>query len=78
MSDLEGMDSGAWVEGQDDGVDWEDWVSDEDLLTQPATRLAICMGCDRYRAWTKQCKECGCFMPLKVRFPDKHCPIGKW
>ena len=73
MSDIEGMDSGAWVGDQDDEVD-----ESEMRLAEPATRLAICMGCVRYRAWTKQCRECGCFMPLKVRFPEKHCPIGKW
>jgi len=45
-------------------------------------RYAICNECDRFDDAFKICKECHCFMPLKVRIPpslhDVKCPIGKW
>jgi len=41
-------------------------------------RLDICLACDRLINITKQCKECGCFVKLKVRVKSQHCPIGKW
>ena len=45
---------------------------------RPAEKYAFCLECDRFKRLTKRCKECGCFMPLKVRVPGLHCPIGKW
>ena len=71
---LDDDDSGAgldlgWGDEGDESAAW---------LVEPATRLAICMECDYYRRWAKQCLKCKCFMPVKVRFPEKHCPIGKW
>jgi len=41
-------------------------------------KMKICIECDRFVKITKQCKECGCFMPLKVRWPGMHCPLNKW
>jgi hypothetical protein len=41
-------------------------------------RLDICKSCDRYTKLTKTCKECMCFMPLKVMFKKVHCPLSKW
>jgi len=41
-------------------------------------RLAICSGCENYRAKTNQCKLCGCFMKLKTKLEHATCPIGKW
>ena len=41
-------------------------------------RLDICLGCDRLLKSTKQCKECGCFMTLKVKLQEAVCPLGKW
>jgi hypothetical protein len=41
-------------------------------------RYAICLECDRFFKATKQCKECGCIMPLKVKLKNAECPIGKW
>lgn len=41
-------------------------------------RLDICFGCDRLVNVTKQCKECGCFMALKVKLQQAVCPLGKW
>lgn len=41
-------------------------------------RLDSCLSCDRLIKVTKQCKECGCFMNLKVKLKDASCPLGKW
>lgn len=41
-------------------------------------RYSICESCDRLTAVTKQCRECGCFMKLKVKLAEAVCPLGKW
>ena len=41
-------------------------------------RYAVCRSCDRLTKTTKQCRECGCFMKLKVKLADAVCPLGKW
>lgn len=41
-------------------------------------KMKICIQCPHFRSATKQCKKCGCFMPLKVRLPGQKCPINKW
>ncbi len=41
-------------------------------------RLTICEECDRLTKVTKQCKECGCIMPLKVKLKKATCPLSKW
>ena len=45
---------------------------------ESTTRLNICLSCDRLMRVTNQCKECGCFMNLKVKLKDATCPLGKW
>ena len=40
-------------------------------------RLNICKACDEYTS-LKICKACNCFMPMKVKFKNKFCPIDKW
>lgn len=42
------------------------------------SRYSICEQCDKFLSMTKQCKECGCFMQLKVKLAEAQCPIGKW
>jgi hypothetical protein len=42
------------------------------------SRLDTCLACDRIIQLTKQCKECGCIMPLKAKLKDAACPLGKW
>jgi hypothetical protein len=42
------------------------------------TRFAICESCPSLINPTKQCKECGCFMKLKVKLKQATCPLGKW
>jgi len=41
-------------------------------------RFSICEACPSLIKATKQCKECGCFMKLKVKILSAQCPIGKW
>jgi hypothetical protein len=41
-------------------------------------RLAICEECPHLLNLTKQCKKCGCVMPLKVKLKEAQCPVGKW
>jgi len=43
-----------------------------------STRLSICEVCPRLLKATYQCKECGCFMKLKVKLQAAVCPLGKW
>jgi hypothetical protein len=42
------------------------------------SRLDTCLACDRLIQLTKQCKMCGCIMPLKAKLKDATCPLGKW
>jgi hypothetical protein len=54
-------------------------VSGEKVIEQIAEqRLNICLECDRLINLTKQCKECGCIMPAKVKLEKATCPLGKW
>lgn len=48
---------------------------DRDIAQQ---RMDICKGCDRLFQPTKTCKECGCFMAIKVWVGPVSCPLGKW
>ena len=41
-------------------------------------RLGICEECPSLLKVTHQCKECGCFMKLKVKLEAATCPLGKW
>jgi hypothetical protein len=41
-------------------------------------RYAICLECPSLLGATKQCKECGCFMAVKVKLKNATCPLGKW
>lgn len=42
-----------------------------------SARLAVCSECPDYMA-TKQCKKCGCFMPIKTKLLHSVCPSNKW
>lgn len=39
-------------------------------------RRAICLICDQYTGW--RCKDCGCFIPAKIRILSEMCPLYKW
>ena len=41
-------------------------------------RLDVCAECPRLFAPTFTCRECGCFMKVKVRLAGSSCPLGKW
>lgn len=41
-------------------------------------RYAYCKICDRFNNLLKICKECYCFMPIKVRVTLASCPKEKW
>lgn len=40
-------------------------------------RSDICNNCERL-SWIKNCKECGCFVKLKVKYYNSSCPLNKW
>lgn len=42
------------------------------------SRMSVCTDCDRFISLTKQCKECGCVMPLKTKLKNATCPLNKW
>ena len=50
------------------------WVTKE--VAQ--ARYDVCKQCDRFIPITAQCKECGCFMKIKVKFEVPQCPLNKW
>ena len=41
-------------------------------------RYDICDWCPEFISLSKQCKQCGCFMNLKVKLQEAVCPLGKW
>jgi len=51
-----------------------EWASEEETLK----RYTICKTCPDFVKITKQCKNCGCFMPTKTKLQNTSCPIGKW
>lgn len=44
---------------------------------QLAVRIDTCKLCPELNA-LRMCRQCGCFMPAKVRIKNASCPIGKW
>lgn len=47
-------------------------------IREAVDKMKICLQCEHFFNPTKQCKKCGCFMPIKVRLPNQSCPIEKW
>jgi hypothetical protein len=41
-------------------------------------RYDICKACPELIDLTKQCKQCGCVMPLKTKLAKAECPLKKW
>lgn len=41
-------------------------------------RFAVCQECPELIKITNQCKQCGCFMKLKVKLKEAKCPLNKW
>jgi hypothetical protein len=57
-----------------DLLDKNNYTSEE----KAASRYSICEQCPSLIKLTHQCKECGCFMNLKVKLELATCPLGKW
>lgn len=54
-------------------------MNEEEVDTSVAAqRYSECLQCEKFRRITKQCKECKCFMLVKVRVKRASCPLGKW
>ena len=45
---------------------------------EASSRYALCLECPKLIKATRQCKECGCIMPLKVKIKTATCQLGKW
>ena len=41
-------------------------------------RIDICRDCNRFDPDHTRCRECGCFMPTKVKFSAARCPLKLW
>lgn len=73
----------AWKQWKKNLGDTRPWdlvnpnVEHTDDETRDA-RLNICLSCPELIALTKQCKKCGCVMPLKTKLKAATCPLGKW
>jgi hypothetical protein len=48
------------------------------LEPEAKARYDICIICPELTSLTKQCKQCLCIMPLKVKLKNAKCPLGKW
>jgi hypothetical protein len=48
------------------------------LTEEAQARYDICKSCPELTGVTKQCKQCLCVMPLKVKLQNAKCPLGKW
>lgn len=47
-------------------------------ISSSKERLEICKSCDRLSKLLLKCKECGCYMVIKVNMPNEKCPLDKW
>lgn len=72
----------AWQEYKKKIGDARPWhLLDKENWTQEQVsdkRYSICSECPELIHSTKQCKQCGCFMPLKVKLEAAKCPLNKW
>ncbi len=41
-------------------------------------RFKVCSSCPELIRATSQCKQCGCFMKVKVKLKEATCPLNKW
>jgi recombinational DNA repair protein RecR len=47
-------------------------------VDKASKRISICNNCSNYLTATKQCKLCGCFVPIKARLKSAVCPNNLW
>ena len=86
------------IDGEWNGLVWRDKYKDfvlpdldekkEHFAPTAAKNIEICYTCEKWKASTRQCLECGCFMDVKqilLRLVNKSlvtdykaCPLGKW
>jgi len=45
---------------------------------QAQQRFNLCKVCEKFYNPTATCRECGCFMKLKVKIKNVACPLNKW
>ena len=50
----------------------------KELQQKGQERFDICKICPEFFAPTAQCKQCGCFMKIKVLIPNQKCPLNNW
>jgi hypothetical protein len=50
-------------------------LSDEELSK---ARLSVCEDCEFFAHMTRQCRHCWCFMDLKSKILNAHCPCDLW
>ena len=70
---VEELENGARVRPTD--------ILDKENLTSEeisSARMSVCEECPSLLKLTHQCKECGCFMKLKVKLAAATCPLDKW
>ena len=50
------------------------------IKSEGVKKMKICMECEHFNSTIRQCKLCGCFMPVKVLLPNMTCPDNppKW
>lgn len=48
----------------------------KDVSNLAKQRAYICNECNKRSMGI--CKECGCFLEIKVRLPNAKCPLNKW
>jgi hypothetical protein len=41
-------------------------------------RIKVCESCPEFKRLARQCKLCGCFMDMKTKLLEAHCPADKW
>lgn len=41
-------------------------------------RINLCHECEYFIKASSQCKNCGCFMPMKTWLKSAKCPVNKW
>ena len=57
---------------------WKNYTFPNPTIEKQAKRrMEICVGCDRLTD-RNFCKQCGCYMPAKVRSPKSKCWLRKW
>lgn len=86
------------IDGEWNGLVWREKYKDfvlpdldekkEHFTPTAAKNIEICYTCEKWKASTRQCLECGCFMDVKqivLRLINKSldtkyktCPLGKW